>query len=256
MARQQTKQTKLPPRTPTIAVVGCGFLGSLFIEELCKLCFAFSQRPDVIVVDNDEFERRNAANQNVTLADAEDFKAVVAAAIVEDYELIAHPRIVRVTRANIHDALAGGALIAIVDTVDNLATRQLLYEYGLERGVPVLHLGISEQGTGSAEWSHPAHDTFALAPWRLVGKPIPQDPESGVLPPCELVAMRALGWQIAFCGALSVLMYLGHDPEHHLVEEGGSLGWLTDWSATPFNRTAVRETWTCVSPEPGVIVVG
>lgn len=240
---------------PTIAVIGCGFLGSLFIEEFCKLSFAAEFQFDLILVDGDAFERRNAANQNVTLAQVGEPKAVVAANIVKQYDRIAHPRIVRVTPENIKDVLSGGKLVAIVDAVDNLATRQLLYEYGIEKTVPVLHMGISPAGGGTVEWSHEKHDMFALAPWRLAGKEPPKDPKSGFTPPCELVAMRALGWQVAFCGALSMSMYFGFDPEHHMDAEGGSLYWLSEWTVHSNARTPLRESWSCIADQPGVIVI-
>lgn len=241
---------------PAIAVVGCGFLGSIFIEEFCKLSYAAEFQHDLILVDGDHFERRNAANQNVRLVEADGApKTGIAAWIVEHYERVAHERQVRVTQDNIKDVLAGGNLVIIIDAVDNLATRQLLYEYGIEKSIPVLHLGINPAGGGTVEWSHDKHDMFALAPWRLAGREPPKDPKSGSTPPCELVAMRALGWQVAFCGALSTAMYLGFDPEGHLDAEGGSLHWLTEWTVHRNGRTPLRESWSCIADQPGVMVI-
>jgi len=135
----------------------------------------------------------------------------------------------------------------IIDGVDNLATRQLLWGYGLNNNVPVLHLGISEQGTGKVEWTHRAHQTFSLRPDQTAGKEI-VDPPSGVTPPCELARMRGVGLNTGFAAACAAAIYYGFDPESHL-EGIPTSGYLTDWHATPMGYLPQRETWGSVTSD-------
>jgi len=225
-----------------IVLVGCGFLGSLFTEEFLKHCFAGELPRSFRFIDDDAWERRNAANQNVTLRQAMQGigKAESLAQLAAAYEREAEGRQTRLTERNAAELL--GDAWVIVDAVDNLKTRHLLYDVGLGKRIPVLHLGIAhEQGTGTVEWSHPEHDTFALAPQRTIGKTI-VDPESGVTPPCELASMRAAGWMTAFAAAVSLSGFFGFDVIHVLPDK--ERGWLTEWRTTPAGFFPVKETWS------------
>jgi len=222
-----------------IGVVGCGFVGSVFTTEFLKRCFAGKLDPSFLFIDDDTVEPRNCANQNFVLADVGQAKALVLAKQAQAGDKLAEWRQVRVTPDNIDAVLDGCDLL--IDGVDNLATRQLLWGYGLRKDLPVLHLGISEQGTGKVEWTHRAHQTFSLRPDQTVGKEI-IDPPSGVTPPCELARMRGVGLNIGFAAACAAAIYLGFDPESHL-EGAAPLGTFTDWHATPTGYLPQRETW-------------
>lgn len=222
-----------------IAVVGCGFVGSVFTTEFLKRCYAGKLEPEFLFIDDDTVEARNCANQNFVLADIGRAKADVLATQAQQSDRYAEWRRVRLTVDNVDELLANASIV--IDGVDNLATRQLLWGYGLRTTTPVLHLGITEQGTGKVEWTHPDHQTFGLSPANTVGKDL-VDPPSGVTPPCELARMRGVGLNTGFAAACAAAIYLGFDPESHL-EGIPTAGYFTDWQATPTGFLPQRETW-------------
>lgn len=222
-----------------IIVVGCGFVGSVFTTEFLKRAFAGKLPLPFRFIDDDTVEARNCANQNFLLSDIGKAKAQVMAemAMAQDREAEWHR--VRLTLDNLDTLLDGATLV--IDGVDNLETRQMLWGYGMRSGVPVLHIGIAEQGTGKIEWSHPEHETFSLRPQMTVGKTL-VDPPSGVTPPCELARMRGVGLNAGFAAACAAAIFLGFDPESHLKGQE-PLGWCTDWQATPTGYFPMEETW-------------
>lgn len=222
-----------------ITVVGCGFVGSVFTTEFLKRAYAGKLPQPYRFIDDDTVEARNCANQNFVLADIGRAKAEVMQAHALNSDREAEYYKTRLTLDNLDQLLDGSVLV--VDGVDNLATRQLLWGYAMRTGTPVLHIGISEQGTGKVEWSHPEHQTFSLRPQMTVGKEI-VDPASGVTPPCELARMRGVGLNAGFAAACAAAIYLGFDPESHLQGETPA-GWFTDWHATPTGYLPQRETW-------------
>lgn len=233
-----------------IAVVGCGFVGSLFTEEYLKLAYAGELPHRLTFVDADTWEPRNAANQNIPLVVARhgEGKAESMARLAHNYDREAVAYGQRLTDENIDTVLAEVDLV--VDAVDNLATRHLLYNYGVRHDIPVLHLGLDAlMGAGQVEWNYRDHDTFGLSPLRLVGKPAPPDPESGIQPPCELVRMRAAGWHAAYMAAIAVALYYGFDPLGYLADEAPCHGYLTEWATTAHGYMPVRATWERVSEQ-------
>lgn len=222
-----------------IGVVGCGFVGSVFLTEFVKRCFAGKMDIEFILLDDDTVEDRNCANQNFMLVDAGRSKAQVMAELVERNNLLATWKKVRVTEENIRDLLGDCQLV--VDGVDNLATRQMLWAHAHETNTPVVHIGITQMGTGSVEWSHPKHDTFSLSPKKTVGKTI-VDPQSGVTPPCELARMRGVGLNVGLAAAWAVSIFLGFDPEAHFNGQA-SAQTFTEWQATLCGVVPQRSTW-------------
>ena len=224
-----------------ITVVGCGFVGSVFTTEMTKRAYAGKLPQAYRFIDDDTVEARNCANQNFVLADIGRAKAEVMRQVALDSDREATFLQTRLTADNIDELLGESELV--IDGVDNLATRQLLWGYAIRTGVPVLHIGITEQGTGKVEWSHPQHQTFSLRPQMTVGKTI-VDPASGVTPPCELARMRGVGLNVGFAAACAAAIYLGFDPESHL-KGAPPKGWFTDWHATPTGYLPQADTWEC-----------
>lgn len=222
-----------------ITVVGCGFVGSIFTDEMLKRMFAGKLPQAFRFIDYDTVDDRNAANQNFLVSDQGKLKAEVMLerAIKSGKHADMLPE--KLTIDNINHFLDGAVLI--IDAVDNLEARQLLWNHAIATGVPVLHLGISEQGTGKVEWTHPQHDTFSLSPKHTFGKEI-KEPESGVTPPCELARMRGVGLNTGFAAAMAAAIYFGFDPEAHLKGEL-SHDWMTEWASTPMGFMPIRETW-------------
>lgn len=233
-----------------VVVVGCGFVGSVFTTEFLKRCYAGKLDIAFTFIDDDTVEARNCANQNFVLAEIGRAKADVMAEAARNSDRYAEYHQVRLTADNI-DALLDGAYL-VIDGVDNLATRQLLWGYAIRTGTPVLHIGISQQGTGKVEWSHPQHQTFSLRPDQTVGKEI-VDPPSGVTPPCELARMRGVGLNVGFAAACAAAIYYGFDPESHL-QGAPTAGYLTDWHATPTGYVPQQETWSTITQEAPCLV--
>lgn len=226
-----------------IAVVGCGFVGSIFTTEFLKRMYAGKLQGAFRFIDDDTVETRNSANQNFLPCDAGKPKAEVLADLAERCGKPAMAVVGRLAEENAFQLLEDATLI--VDGVDNLVTRQLLWSVGMALEVPVLHLGIAEDGTGKVEWSHPRHDTFSLAPQHTAGKTI-RDPESGVTPPCQLARMRGVGLNVGFAAAMAAAIYCGFDPESHLDGQD-SRHTLTEWAASPMGHRPIPETWETIA---------
>jgi hypothetical protein len=226
--------------TPRIALVGAGFLGSLFAEELAKRLFAFEFAWEALVIDDDTVDARNPANALYTLRDIRALKAEVLAARLRLYGVPSVALPARVGREHpITSELLACALV--VDAVDNLPTRQWLWELAVAHGVPVLHLGVSQGGTGAVEWTTPVYDSFSLSPVVLADR-TPTATADAVqlvtLPPCELVGMRGVGLNLAVAGAKAVAIALGFDAERAAPPAASNV--LTTWSATNTSHTLVE----------------
>lgn len=225
-----------------ITMVGAGFVGSILFTEYVRLAFAGQLWHPFHIIDDDTLERRNCANQNFELREAT--KAVPKAQALANWgsrnEVDTKWTRKRVTASNI--AVLMKDTTCIIDAVDNLDTRQLLHQYGLKIGVPVLHIGVAADGHGKIEWSQRGHDTFSLAAHRLIGKPMPTDPESGSTPPCELVRLRGVGLNLGLAGARALAIYLGFDPMEYFPP-GDAKGWFTNWAASPYGHEPIKELW-------------
>lgn len=204
-----------------IHVIGAGFLGSIFLEEWFKRMYAMEMNPAMTIHDFDRFEPRNCANQNVQLAQTrfereEDHptKAQHLMRIGIQYglsELTAQGA--RIEEENADDLLKDAEII--VSAVDNYATRKLLWNQALAKNIPIMHLGIAQDGTGSVEWSWGLHlETWPMSPVALAGKELP-NPKLVSLPPCDLVGLRGLGLNTGLAAAKALGLLYGIDPENY-----------------------------------------
>lgn len=219
-----------------ITVVGCGFLGGLFVEEICKRSFAFHEEIDLKLIDPDDVQNRNVANQIFTLVDLHHSKVSVLGNRVTGYGLNVEALAERVEESNIDDLLAETSIL--VCAVDNIPTRQLLWKYAVGMDLPLLTMGISQGGTGGVEWTHfsKGFDTNPFSPMRLASlsdEKVEALGEVGHLPPCELVGFRGLGLNVALAAAKALWIYKGWDAEKHVFPEAkGEPGTMTTWEAT------------------------
>lgn len=226
--------------SPRITVVGCGFVGSIFTHEALRRLNALEVPWDWGFVDMDLIEKRNCNNQNYTLAENNFPKSEVLASYATDFGVEAEFVIGRVQAMDMDDfPLKESGLI--VDAVDNLETRQWLWSFGLEHSIPVMHLGITQDGMGKVEWSTKELDNFSLSPIALRGRTDVKDP-SVELPPCELARMRGVGLMTGFAGAVSLGHYFGADPEGFVGGTDKSL--LTSWTATTSGMTLLPDFTT------------
>ncbi len=221
-------------KRPVIAVVGCGFIGSHLAEELPKLFYSQDLFPyQWRFIDFDKWEDRNAANQHVDYATAvsEEFKAITCAERASKYP---HNEVEAVTEKL--DAKNAGKLlgdtILVIDAVDNIPTRQLLWANAKGGGSgPCMHTGISRKGEGIINWSSPVFDTFPFNPNNLAGRELaPQDFKE---PPCEMYKYRAAGMSLFQATAKATSFYFGKDPWEMFegtVEKGNMTSWASNES--------------------------
>lgn len=204
-----------------IVIVGAGFVGSLFAEEFAKRAWAFGLEPEdctLTLVDFDEVDDRNPANQGFTPLDIGANKAVAVSARLTEYGWGGSCIAVQ-DRWEPTQSVDPAETLLLVSCVDNLATRQAHWLVGKAQGVPVLHVGLSLDGFGRVEWTAGDHDTFALSPVALGGQQ-PVDPPSGVTPPCQLIAMRLAGHAVAVAAACAATAYFGQPDPEQLLPEG------------------------------------
>lgn len=216
-----------------ITLVGCGFLGSLLAEEIGKRWFALNERTGIRLIDFDTIEDRNAANQGFTLADAGMLKAsTVANRLSTSYHIHTDGVARRLDKSNQDELLDDTEII--ISALDNIPTRTLLWYYARAHRIPLLTLGISQQGTGTVEWTIGEYDTYSLSPIATLGQKKKLEALANVpkeLKPCELIAFRGLGLNVAVAAAKALGIYIGFDPEK--VIDGNVLpGTATTWDAT------------------------
>lgn len=224
-----------------LSLIGCGFLGSLFAEEVAKLFFAHEERLDFVFIDDDIIDQRNPANHLYTPADVDlpKVEALSARARLYGFESLSLPRrLERDSDLEMHTLTSD----LIIDAVDNLPTRHLLWELGkLEENLPVLHLGVSQQGTGAVEWTLGEYDTFSLSPINLAARS-PEEVAAGVelrsLRPCELVKFRGLGLNTALAGAKAAGIICGLDPTEAALP--ARRGTLTTWVSTNVGHSLIE----------------
>jgi adenylyltransferase/sulfurtransferase len=236
----------------TITVIGCGFVGSITVHELVRRMFADHWQYRLRLVDSDVFEARNAANQQATPWDSGKPKVGVLAEFAGAFNCDVETHHTLVTEDNVDELLADS--IVVVDAVDNLPTRHMLYNAGLKLSIPVLHVGIDREGAGRVEWSHGGYDWWSLSPHRTAGRKV-WKPQSGEKPPCELVAMRGVGLNIGLATAKAIGIYLDFDPEAE-VDKDLSQGTFTAWRATPWEHSLITEATSRVEEREAQKVAG
>jgi hypothetical protein len=208
-----------------ITLVGCGFLGSLTLEEWAKRAFGFQLAAPIRLIDFDQFEERNSANQNVTRRKAMGHpqKVDVMAGMLEEYSIPAEPIAQKLTAENTDKMLEDTTLL--VSALDNVEAHDQLWYWAQKAKVPLLHLGISQGGTGRVEWTFGEHDSWSLSPIARLGQ---KYKDANVkLKPCELVGFRGLGLNTAMAGAKALGIWHGVDPEHEIEDVQPQM--LTVW---------------------------
>ena len=214
-----------------IVIIGCGFIGSHVAEELPKLFFSQDRSAHFTFVDFDTWESRNAANQNVSGLEASSgsYKAETCARYASAYPNITAEAVVEKLDARNAKEILGDADL-IIDCVDNVPTRQLLWGFALS-GVsgPVMHTGISREGQGIINWASKVFDTFPFRPEAVTGRNLKdQDYKE---PPCEMYKYRTSGMMLVQGIAKATAFYIGRDPWNMLEgaeDEGSMTCWNTD----------------------------
>lgn len=197
-----------------IVIVGCGFLGSHFVEQVCKLLY--SQDLNAIyslrLIDFDTWDERNPANQNVTLREASQgaYKVDTLAVRAREYSVQCEAIKERLTFKNMGELLADA--LVVIDCVDNIPTRQMLWAAGKGGVAPTMHCGISKRGTGEVNWAAKELDTFPYTPLAMAGRTIKDDDAGPKLPPCEMYKFMHAGLRTVEASTRALAFFLGLDP--------------------------------------------
>lgn len=212
-----------------ITVIGCGALGSVFVEELAKRSNALPFELAIQVCDFDTVESRNCASQNFSPSDIGKPKAEVLSDRLRDWPTleVLDPVVAKISMENFQSLIQPGFNI-VVDLVDNIPTRQMIWLGGKANQVPTLHVGMDQAGMGMVDWAYKDHDMFVFKEARQNVAPIS-------LPPCELTGFRSLIFNTAMAGVEALFLFLGWDPSNALpgiFEEGRFMGTVTSWITT------------------------
>lgn len=213
-------------------IVGCGFLGSLLVEEACKRAYALHEQYTFHLYDPNTIEERNAANQLWTPSDAGQHKVQVLAQRIARY----HGQSVQMFPEKIEQGNSAWLKDAdvVVCAVDNIPTRQLLWKNAITTAVPLLNVGISQGGTGAVDWTYEEIDTNPFAVSQGASdKELERWGKVDRLPPCELVGFRGLGLNMAMAATKALFILQGWDVEGHVHRPGRKASWgtFTVWQA-------------------------
>ncbi len=143
----------------TVAVLGCGALGSVSAELLARAGVG-----RLLLIDRDVVEWTNLQRQSLYIErDALTGRSKADAACERLHEINSlvqcDPLVIDVTSSNIHQALADAHLV--IDATDNFAVRLLLNDYSLEHRVPWVHGGCVGTSGQVAFFTGKGHPVFA-----------------------------------------------------------------------------------------------
>lgn len=226
-----------------IHLIGIGALGAGLAVEIAKRAAATEKNIELLLYDFDKVEERNVYSQHFDPKDINKLKAEAIGERIGGYRNVAITiRPWKITADNIPDMKFEGNDV-VIDAVDNLVTRHLLWEIGVSQKIPVMHLGMSYQDTGVVSWNFDDYDNFPLSPTKLspeVMVKVVQQRMSGKieeetkLPPCDLNASRGLSTNTINSAVDSLFIFLGRDSASILPEELSALreapGTITTWS--------------------------
>lgn len=217
-----------------ISLVGCGFIGSHLAEEFSKIIFSQNiQQTMLNFIDFDTWEDRNASNQNVSFLTAarKEFKSATCREYAEHYGIMATSSTEKLTPYNAIDSLKDSILV--IDSVDNLETRQLLNMLASGGQIPpCMHVGISRKGEGLINWSSTLIDTFPFKLQNTAGRVLQEQDIKE--PPCVMYKYRVCGLYLVQAAAKAFAYFLGKDPWLKLSEEEEiPTGTITCWMTSP-----------------------
>jgi hypothetical protein len=217
-------------------IVGLGSLGSCLANEVAKRAMATAFPMALHLYDDDKVESRNVAAQHFSPRDLNKSKVEAVAENLEPYNVEVKTYQVRLTQENISELMKLDGQSIILDCVDNITARHLLWNRGLCTDTPVLHLSMSEVGSGEVSWNWREVDTFSLSPKNLSPQKLEEirkPKEEKKMPPCELNSFRGLILNTILAGLNSLFIFLGKDitKEYAEVTENGELpGIMSTWT--------------------------
>lgn len=187
-----------------IILVGAGFLGSHFVDALCRYSCAanYTDKITLEIWDGSEADTiRNPVNQYPTPFEAGINKSILAKDHAEKFGIESIAWSKNLAMYDLTSVNCGRALV--VDCVDDLKTRKGIGK-AARLGIidAALHLGLSMGGLGMVEWSSRDKQPFSL-------EYADENTEEVELPPCQLAINRLTGIILSSIGAALALRYIG-----------------------------------------------
>lgn len=214
-----------------VIVVGAGAVGSAFIQELSKFCLSNHIHTTAHLYDFDDIEERNCAAQCFDAREIGGLKAVVCSEKFSNEYLTITPYKEYVDAKVIESWKTLDWYdndIVIVDGVDNLKTRKLLWMEGFMCDFKVMHLALSAEGFGLVNWNFGTDNTYCYD-FSIIGEDEIEKRDEAAknaekLPPCELNKHRHMMFSVGLSGTHSLMNYWGIPDEcliTKLLEEHG-----------------------------------
>jgi hypothetical protein len=203
-----------------IYLVGAGSLGSGFAKEVSRR-FASLKKPLTIhIYDGDTVEERNIFSQEFTPKDIGKNKAVAIAEVCNEFDgITAIAYDIMLDDQNIV-SIPFSKTGVIVDAVDNLKARTLLWTASYNFNVPVMHMSMDPQGGGDISWNFTNQvDTFPLSPATANPDTLKRIAENKLesKPPCELNTFRPLINNTVLAGVLSFSIFTASDSSKEIM---------------------------------------
>lgn len=235
--------------------------------EIVKRASALGNELILYLYDFDKVEERNLFSQAFGPKDIGQLKAEAVGGAVSHYpgvEVIVRPW--KVTQDRIPEMELNERSI-VIDAVDNLEARHLLWGLGVTKTCPVLHMGMSHGGSGTVNWNWSEYDLFPLSPPNMTPEVLQEHlenlkngvvPKEVKLPPCDLNSARALALNTVYSAVDALWIFLGEDVSDALPEDLAAFkkagGVMTNWETSGLQRNIQLHSKECLGVcEPWLI---
>jgi molybdopterin/thiamine biosynthesis adenylyltransferase len=233
-----------------VFILGCGAIGSNLALELARKCFSTSTYLNIVLLDYDVVERRNLAAQAFLPKQVGLPKVDAVEELIEGFSSISVSKLnLKLTEENLTEIInlvnSSDDASILIDCFDNLEARNLAWKLGQVLDIPVLHVGMSEKGSGYVSWSMSDYDTFPLSPKNTNPKRIKEITEAQkslvLLPPCELNGFRSLVLNTSLAAANAIFIYLGIDNSQAIGPTNRAPGFRSNWATTNNTITFLKQ---------------
>jgi len=224
-----------------IHLVGCGALGAKLAKEIARRAKAQTlDSTQLFIYDDDTVADRNVYSQEFQPSDVGLFKADVTAHFCNQYIKTESIK-ARVDQASFRTIMKLDKNSIIVNGVDNVKSRVDMWYLGLVSGTPVMHMGMSQNGSGYIGWSYELTDFCQFSPANVDPEKLEElmkQPDPASLPPCMLNSFNGLISNTVMAALNSLFIFMGNDSEGILNELWGEdpkfTGVATTWNTTSY----------------------
>jgi len=230
-----------------VILFGCGALGSNIAVEIAKRASSTTKETKLILIDYQTVEERNLAAQAFDPCDLGKPKAVCIKERINGYSYVKAESIVeKITEDNLNLIDINPSEYTIgIDCFDNLESRRLTYMFGYLNQIPIIHAGMSTQGTGQVTWNYKDYDTFPFSiknispvDYKKVKEKIDSE---NPLPPCELNGFRPLVLNTSLAAVEALFILMGIDVCRSVGDASREIGLMTNWMSNNKGYWLVKE---------------